>query len=429
MLIAVPVRPDARAQNPLKPYNAPNAPPIAALKPTFTMNYIGSKLKLLAEIRAMLDTHGIRHGSFCDIFSGTSVVAQMAKIQGFDVISNDLQAYSCAMQAAFIRNNGYPRFKRLMEEVPAIDAQALTITPSGQELHSPGAKRSLTVFGLSGDRQSLARHGLPLVKVLHYLSSLPGEDGPFVDAYCEGGSAARQYFSRENGQACQAIRSRLQYWLAAEWISRAEFDVLLASLLESMDMVANTASVYGAFLKQIKRTARQPLTLKVPLLLEGTHEHRVFQEDANALIKRLALEGTYEVLYIDPPYNRRQYHSNYHVLETIAVWDLDAFEPRGKTGLRPTDNQRSAFALQKDAKRAMTNLIEDANFKHILISYNNEGLIPEDDLIAMLNAKSPSGIRDYKKISYKRFRADNDGETRTYKGDTVDEFLFYIQTG
>ena len=143
----------------------------------------------------------------------------------------------------------------------------------------------------------------------------------------------------------------------------------------------------------------------------------------------MAAEGPYDVLYVDPPYNRRQYHSNYHVLETIACWDLGAFEPEGKTGLRPAGAQRSRYAMARTAEAALADLIHTARFKHILVSYSNEGLIPEASLKAILDAKSPGGVRDYHRIPYKRFRADTDGEGRTYAGDTVDEFLFYCRVG
>lgn len=394
------------------------------------MNYIGSKFKLLDMIRGTLLEHGVdTRGTFCDIFSGTSVVAQMAKRMGFNVISNDLQAYSYAMQAAFIQTNGYPEFTRLRAAVPAIDAMSVEVMVEEKALRVGEQRRPLGAFGVAGDVGALAGAGMPLVRVLAYLGTLPPTDGPFVDTYCEGGADGRQYYSRENGMACQAIRAQLQTWREAGLFSAEEFHVLLASLLESMDMVANTASIYGAYLKHIKRTAQQPLTLKVPLLLNGNGAHRVYQADANALIKELAREGEHEVLYIDPPYNRRQYHANYHVLETIACWDLGEFEPIGKTGLRPAGDQRSAFAMRSAAQTAMADLIGHANFRHIIVSYNNEGLIPEDELVAILDAKSPSGVRDYKKIPYRRFRADNDGENRTYKGDEVEEFLFYVRVG
>ena len=81
-------------------------PPGKALR----INYIGSKLSLLDEIRAMLKKHGVAGGVFVDVFSGTSIVAQMARLEGFTVIANDWQAYSRVMQEAFLKTQGYPAF-------------------------------------------------------------------------------------------------------------------------------------------------------------------------------------------------------------------------------------------------------------------------------------------------------------------------------
>jgi adenine-specific DNA-methyltransferase len=114
------------------------------------------------------------------------------------------------------------------------------------------------------------------------------------------------------------------------------------------------------------------------------------------------------------------------VLETIARWDLAAFEPKGKTGLRPGADQRSRFCSRRDVARAFAEVLEAARFRHILVSYNNEGLLPEDELKALLTAKAAGGKVEFHTLPYKRFRADSDGEGRQYKGDEVREFLFYV---
>ena len=110
----------------------------------------------------------------------------------------------------------------------------------------------------------------------------------------------------------------------------------LASLVNSIDKYANTASVYGAFLKHIKKSAQKKFQLELLQVIDvpvGT----VYNEDINTLIQ--TIRG--DVLYLDPPYNARQYCSNYHVLETIARYDHP--ELRGVTGLRSSTEQKSYF--------------------------------------------------------------------------------------
>jgi adenine-specific DNA-methyltransferase len=358
----------------------------------------------------MLARQGVSGGSFCDLFSGTTVVAQMARLDGFNVIANDLQAYSHVMQRAFLETRGYPEFLRLHQEVPAIaNASAILARPSFGLAPVPGPE------------------ALPLARVLAVLEALPAHEGPFFETYCAGGKAGRNYFASETGGRCEAIRDRLEVWREAGWIDGAEFAVLLASLIETMDLLANTASVYGAYLKQVKKSALQPLVLRLPRLSTTPGSHQAFQQDGLALVRELAKRGANDVLYLDPPYNHRQYHANYHLLETLARWDLASFEPQGKTGLRPSEGLRSDFCSRRNVERAFRELIEAADFRHILVSYSNEGLLAETTLRALLERKAAGGKVDFHTVSYRRFRADQDGEGRHYKGDEVREFLFYIQ--
>ena len=114
----------------------------------------------------------------------------------------------------------------------------------------------------------------------------------------------------------------------------------MASLLESADKVANTASVYGAYLKHIKKSAQKDLKIEPALFSQTKNIHKVFNRSANDLIKEI--EG--DILYLDPPYNTRQYGANYHLLNTIAKYD--SFVPKGKTGLR--NYEKSVYCMKNE---------------------------------------------------------------------------------
>lgn len=352
-------------------------------------------------------------GTFCDLFSGTSVIAQMARLDGFTVVANDWQAYSRVLQEAFLLSDGYPAFAALHGAEPALAGAATGTVRAG--------------LGLAED-PGMRPDTLPLRRVLAHLEALPPEEGPFFHTYCEGGAAGRNYFSRLNGARCEAIRNRIATWQAEGLLSVAEHALLVASLLDTMDHLANTASVYGAYLKHLKASARAPLTLRLPRLAPADgRRHEAHAEDAATLVGRLGQALPLEVLYLDPPYNHRQYHANYHLLETLACWDLGAFEPRGKTGLRPEGAQRSEFCSRRKVHSAFENLLGAARARHILVSYSAEGLLPEAELVALLRAKAGGGVLDLHTLTYKRFRADQDGAGRRYKGDAVREFLFYVR--
>ena len=124
------------------------------------------------------------------------------------------------------------------------------------------------------------------------------------------------------------MRTAIENWKEEGRISDNLYYFLLCSLLECADKVANTASVYGAYLKNLKKSAQKELVLEPAEYALNDNEHKVFNKGANELIKEI--EG--DILYLDPPYNARQYGANYHMLNTIA--EYKPFIPSGKTGLR-----------------------------------------------------------------------------------------------
>ena len=126
---------------------------------------------------------------------------------------------------------------------------------------------------------------------------------------------------------------------------------LLASILESAVKVSNTASVYGAYLKKIKASAARKLILEPAVFQLTQNSHLVYQQDSNLLIKNISGD----LLYLDPPYNGRQYGANYHVLNTIA--NYDTFVPKGKTGL--PNSYKSDYCRNHKAT-------ETVEFLHIL---------------------------------------------------------------
>ena len=261
------------------------------------MNYIGSKQSLLPFLeKTILNVCGndISEFVFCDLFAGTGTVGHYFKPKVKQVISNDLEFYS------FVLNRNYI-----------------------------GNSRAIDSF-----------------KLLEQLRGVKGVEGFIFQNYAEGGAANRLYFSAENGKKIDAIRQQIEAWKTAEKISDDVYFFLLASLLESADKVANTASVYGAYLKKLKTSAQKKLELKPAEFAETNQDNLVFQKDANQLINDISGD----ILYLDPPYNARQYGANYHLLNTIAHYK--PFTPKGKTGL-PEYNKSDYSSKPKVAMQTL----------------------------------------------------------------------------
>ncbi len=359
------------------------------------MRYIGSKWNLLSHIEGVIDKLGVKEGIFCDLFAGTACVAAHFKRRGFRVISNDLLELSYVFQQALIANNGAPRFAGIVE----------------------------TLGDVQGDVQgdSLFANLSPYHKVVAWLNCLPGKRGFIYHNYCPSGSNeyGRQYLSDSNGQKIDAIRQQIQQWRDAGDITEDEFYLLLLPLLEGTSKVANISGTYGAYLKQWDPRTHKDLSMIPAEIIQSGFSHQVFRGDANQLIENIRCD----ILYLDPPYNTRQYITNYHLLETIARYDTPALH--GKTGLRNYDkSEKSAYCSKSDCYQAFKDLIEKADARHILVSYNDEGILHRDDLMSILSLRGEP--RCDSAIDYRRFKSNSHGDQPTLD-NRVQELLFHLE--
>lgn len=338
------------------------------------MNYIGSKYSLLDFLHRSIDDVLLKNKEvkaknemvFADLFAGTGCVGGHFKSQGYSIIANDIQYYSYIITKHMIENNG----------------------------------------NLDKERMS---------HLIDKLNGLNGLEGFIYQNYSfegtEGQEYRRMYFSAQNAKKCDAIRTEIENWLSRKSININEYHFLLGSLINSIDKCANTASVYGAYLKKLKKSAQKEMIL-IPLPYTIGHvDCKVYNEDVNQLINKI--KG--DILYLDPPYNERQYCSNYHILETIAKNDNPII--KGKTGLRDYKSQKSDFCVKAKVCESFEKLIKNANFKYIFLSYNNEGLMTLEQIKEIM---SKYGKYELYTQDYKRYKADN---SRNNKYDTTIEYL------
>lgn len=329
------------------------------------MNYIGSKATLSSwikeEVKKVVGSD-LSQKVFCDMFAGTGIVGRTFKKDVKEVISNDLEYYSYVLNKNYIENH-----KQIYDSE----------------------------------------------KYIEELNNLVLRDDGFIyQNYCMGSGSGRQYFSDINAKKIDTMRMKIE-----EWRDRGEIDshiyyFLLASLVESADRVANTTSVYGSFLKYMKKSALNELHLEAALFIQNDNSHQVFNKDSNQLITEI--NG--DILYLDPPYNHRQYSSNYHILNTITKYD--SFTPQGKTGLR--EYNRSQYCNKDEVHNSFEDLIQKAEFKYIFLSYNNEGLMSKEDIKIIM---SKYGKYSLQTKEYKRYKAEN----KNHKTNMTCEYLHILE--
>ncbi len=343
------------------------------------VRYIGSKAALLDEIDKMIAKNTTnREETFCDIFAGTGIVARYFK-QRYAVTSNDILHFSYVMQKATIENNSQPDFTKLKE----------------LGIEDPIAYLEETEIG-----------------------NVTYEDDSYFIAknYSPHESCSRMYLTNENALRIDFIRNTINEWFTKSYINENTYYYLLAGLLEGVPYVSNITGTYGAYLKEWDKRAYKKFEMIRLDVVDNEKENYSYNEDALSLIKKV--QG--DILYIDPPYNSRQYAPNYHLLETISKYDCP--EIKGVTGMRSYEDLKSPFCIKAKVEEAFDTIIREAKFTHIIISYSSDGLMNEYQIETILKRYGNPKTYQLKKIPYRKYK----GKLNS-RGKTLYEYLFYIK--
>ena len=340
------------------------------------MRFIGNKTSLLENIEDVI--HENCNGNervFCDMFSGTTSVARYFKGK-YKIISNDLLYFSYVLQNATIKNNKMPQFKGLKEK-----------------------------YGIED--------------VFDYLEteSVKPNDNYFIyKNYSPNNKNDRMYLSPENAIRIDFIRQKINEWYEEKTIGEDEYYYLLASLIEGIPFVSNITGTYGAYLKKWDKRALKKFELVRLNIVNNNENNETYCKDANELIKKI--HG--DILYLDPPYNSRQYLPNYHILETVAKYDYP--DINGKTGIREYTKEKSKYCVKAEVYEALDDLIKNANFTHIIVSYNQDGILTEKEIEEIMKKYGNDQTYKIYKIPYKQYQ-----NKLTKKVENHYEYIFYIK--
>lgn len=341
------------------------------------MRYIGNKTRLLPFILRTLNKGGIAVGSVHDAFAGTASVSRALKARGWRVHSSDLLVSSYVFQRAYV----------------VADCADPLLGEMARELAALGPRESF-----------ISRHFSPA-----------------------GGSESegRMYFTPANAGRIDAAREELESWRKAGKVDEDNYYLLLAAIIEGADRVANTAGVYASYMKQWQPNARRAFGVAPEVPVKGAQPARAHLMDAIEAAKSI---GEVDLLYIDPPYNSRQYVAYYHIPEILARgWTESAPAIRGKVGLLAGEEGRSQWSHGRRVQKLFSALLSATTATHALVSFNSEGHMPPEVLLSLLTTASADGNVSHFSQRYRRYRADSDREGRHYHRDIALEHLYLVR--
>lgn len=323
------------------------------------MRYIGGKSLLLDFIIEAINENTENVKSIIDVFAGSGSVSKRFKEEGYKVFSNDFLYFSYVLNRCVIDINRTPTFNKLGIKDPIAYLNQLKIED--------------TNFNL--------------------------KDCFIYQNYSPNENCNRMYFQSKNAIKIDIIRMTIEDWYKNNLISEDEYFYLLSSLISAVPYVSNITGVYGAYLKFWDKRTYNDLKLQTPELILSKLKSKSFNLDCNDLLPSIEAD----ILYADPPYNSRQYLPNYHLLETIAKYDRPRIQ--GVTGMRDYTDQKSAFCKKSTVKSAFESMIQQANVKYVVISYNNESLLSTEELSDICKKYAKKDTFKLIEIDYRRYKS------------------------
>lgn len=310
--------------------------------------YIGSKTKLCDWIMSVISKETENVTSFCDLFAGTGVVSKQALKLFNEVIINDFLPSNKVIYDAFFKEGDYD-LKKIYE----------------------------------------------IIENYNIIESKSLEDNWFSLNYGD------KYFDNDSAKKIGFIRQDIED--NKDNLTEKEYNILLSSLIYSIDSIANTVGHYEAYFK--KGIQRKELIIK-PINAGSFENVRIYCEDANKLVREIESD----LMYLDPPYNSRQYSRFYHVYETLVKWDKPKLYG---VAMKPKADHMSEYC-RSDALATFKDLVDHINANYIVVSYNNtynsksnssENKIRLEDLEDCLRTKGET------KVFSKKYNAFNAGKT------------------
>jgi adenine-specific DNA-methyltransferase len=314
------------------------------LQPMIT--YIGNKRKLVPWIMEVVEDIRAEFGRplrVFDGFAGSGVVSRALMPFCSELYTNDLEHYSHILLLCFLETQTEEQKVRINKCYEEMERLCQNATEVGfiSKLYSPT------------DTQH-----------------------PLMEERC--------FYTRENAMIIDTL---------IKYIKGCDKDIhhyLKGPLLIKASIHTNTAGVFRGFYKKdgvghfggsgenaLERILA-PIQITRPIWSSTNRTATCLKNDINVEITKFE-DGFFDLIYLDPPYNEHPYGSNYFMLNLIAHGE-EPTEYSKVSGI-PKFWNKSHFNGRGSAYDTMCDLLSYTikKAKYVLISYNDEGLIKEED--------------------------------------------------
>jgi adenine-specific DNA-methyltransferase len=350
------------------------------------ITYLGNKRTLIRAIDSVVEQvrdelRGRRIRS-ADLFSGSGVVSRMLKKHSSYIAANDLEFYASIVSRAYLTNREEVEWEKLEEAVQRLNKKVLS---------GGGPKGFIAEMYAPKDDRKIKR----------------GE---------------RVFYTSENARRLDAF---------AQLIRKEDpklQELLLAPLLSSASVHANTGGVFKGFYKDARGVGRfggsgddalsrikKPIELRLPVISKFSAESEVFQSDAAEVASKIK---KLDFVYLDPPYNQHPYGSNYFMLNLIA--DYKRPKVVSEVSGIPENWNRSDYNKRNESFSALSHLVDSLDSRFILLSFSDDGFLDPSDLQVLFNEHGKTERYD---ITYNTYRASRNLSGRSQK---LTEHLFLL---
>lgn len=354
--------------------------------------YIGTKTRIIDEILLKISEVVAPGAHVADLMCGTGSVSAALRKRGYRVTANDVMTF-CYHHA---------RVRLLFTSAPTFENAYGFI-----DRFFPHEEKEL--FPLPSYQ-----------RILKALNRVPPKKGYFwrefsADGAPQNAEKPRNYFAPENACKIDAIRFWIRELRETNQINDLEHSLLIHDLIMASNDVANIAGTYGHYLSKLVGRAKDPLELRGThiLVMDDAGRHRALHGFAEDVAEQISCD----LCYVDPPYMKRQYAANYHILETLAREDEP--EAIGVSGLRPWREQYSDFCTKTRIRDSFRKIFGNMKCPRYLMSYSEEGLLSLEQLKELFGEFGEVRIST---LSNKRFKSSKRSQ-KPY----LTEYLIYFE--